>query len=102
LLRAAWDRTALPTVKVSIRAIALQWRLPERSSTAAQTYIEEERSKLAPQFMETILEHPDFMVTFVPQDHEVRRVHATDEVDRQFPQGWKDPYFADIHGEAGS
>jgi NitT/TauT family transport system substrate-binding protein len=70
---------------------------------AAQTYVEEERSKLSAEFVHKILVHPDFVVTSTPQGimkysdfmHRVKSI-------RNLPSSWRDVYFPEIHGESGS
>lgn len=70
---------------------------------AAQTYVDEERSKLAPDFIHRILADPEFVVTFTPQGimkyadfmHRVKGI-------KNKPASWKDVYFPEIHGEAGN
>jgi sulfonate transport system substrate-binding protein len=70
---------------------------------AARIYAEEEHSKLSVDFIEKILVHPDFVVTAAPQGimkyadfmYHVKAI-------RNHPASWKDCYFPEIHGDAGS
>lgn len=70
---------------------------------AAQTYVEEERSKLAPDFIHRILLDPEFVVTFTPQGimKYADFMHRTKGI-RNKPASWKDVYFPEIHGEPGN
>ncbi len=69
---------------------------------AAQLYVEAEKSKLSPDFVQKILEDPDFVVTTTPKGimkyaefmHKVKGI-------RNLPASWKDVYFEGIHDEQG-
>lgn len=70
---------------------------------AAQVYVEEERSKLSPDFIHKILENPEFIVTTTPQGimKYAEFMHRTKSI-RNRPASWKDVYFPEIHNEPGS
>ncbi len=70
---------------------------------AARTYVEEEHSKLAPEFVAKILESPDFVVTSTPQGimKYADFMYRTKSIGHR-PESWKDVYFPEIHGEAGN
>lgn len=70
---------------------------------AAHTYVDEEHSKLSPEFVEKILEDRDFVVTPVPRGimKYAEFMHRTKSI-RNLPRSWKDVYFPEIHAEPGS
>jgi NitT/TauT family transport system substrate-binding protein len=70
---------------------------------AAQTYVGEERSKLAPDFVHKILSDPEFVVTSTPQGimKYADFMHRTKGIKNR-PASWKDVYFPEVHGEAGN
>lgn len=70
---------------------------------AAQVYVEEERSKLSPDFVHKILSSRDFIVTTTPQGimKYAEFMHRTKSI-RNRPASWKDVYFPEIHNEPGS
>jgi NitT/TauT family transport system substrate-binding protein len=70
---------------------------------AARTYVQEEGSKLAPDFVARILQDPDFIVTPVPQGvmKYAQFMYRTKSI-ANLPQSWKDLYFPEVHGEPGS
>jgi len=72
-------------------------------NAAARSYVEEERSKLAPDFVHNILVDPDFVVTSTPQGimKYADFMHRVKEIKNK-PASWKDVYFPEIHGEAGN
>jgi NitT/TauT family transport system substrate-binding protein len=70
---------------------------------AAQIYIDEEKSKLAPDFVEKMLRDPENVFTTVP-NHVMKyaefmaKVHAIDAA----PADWKELFFPELHGASGS
>ncbi|HLX28406.1 MAG TPA: ABC transporter substrate-binding protein [Casimicrobiaceae bacterium] len=70
---------------------------------AARTYVEEEHSKLSPQFIARILESPDFIVTSTPEGimKYASFMYRTKSITHE-PASWKDVYFPEIHGAPGS
>lgn len=70
---------------------------------AAELYVAEERSKLSPEFVQKILEDPDFIVTSTPQGimkyaEFMHRVKAI----KNSPANWSEVYFREIHNEPGN
>lgn len=90
-------RAVLAALKEAIEIINRDKR------AAAQTYVEEERSSLTPDFVYKILADPEFVVTSTPQGimkyadfmHRVKAIKTR-------PASWKDVYFSEIHGESGN
>lgn len=72
-------------------------------SAAARSYVAEERSKLAADFVQHILVDPDFVVTSTPQGimKYAEFMYRVKEIKNK-PASWKDVYFPEIHGEAGN
>lgn len=72
-------------------------------TAAARTYVEEERSKLSPEFVANILSNPEFVVTSTPQGimKYANFMHSVKAIGHK-PSSWKDIYFPEIHGEPGS
>jgi NitT/TauT family transport system substrate-binding protein len=82
------------------RAMALIKKDPAR---AAQIYVEEEKSKLAPAFIEKMIREPENVFTTTPQNvmkyaEFMQKTHAID----QAPARWQDLFFPEIHGTEGS
>lgn len=71
--------------------------------TAAELYIAEEQSKLAPEFVQKILEDPEFIVTSTPQGimKYADFMYRTKGI-KNNPSNWKDVYFQEVHAEPGS
>ena len=70
---------------------------------AAQLYVEEEKSKLSPDFVLKILSDPDFIVTTTPQGiMKYANFMVGTKSLKNRPNGWKDVYFPDIHDEPGN
>jgi NitT/TauT family transport system substrate-binding protein len=70
---------------------------------AAQIYIEEEKSKLAPAFVEKMLRDPENVFTTTPQNvmkyaEFMQKIHAIEAA----PARWQDLFFPEIHGTEGS
>lgn len=70
---------------------------------AAQLYVEEEKSRLSPDFVFGILSDPDFQVTVTPQavTKYAEFLHRTGGINNR-PESWKDIYFPEIHDLPGS
>lgn len=70
---------------------------------AAQLYVAEERSKLSPEFVQKILDDPDFIVTSAPQGimKYAQFMHRVKTI-KNSPASWKDVYFPEIHNDPGS
>ena len=70
---------------------------------AAAIYIEEEKSNLAPDFVEKMIRDPENVFTTVPQNvmkyaEFMQKIHAINAA----PQSWQDLFFPEIHGVKGS
>ena len=70
---------------------------------AARIYIDEEKSKLSPEFVYKLISDPQFNFTVAPQGFMkfadfMRRTEAL----KVKPAGWKDVFFPEVHGENGS
>jgi len=66
-------------------------------------YIEEEKSKLAPDFVEKMIRDPENVFTTVPQNvmkyaDFMQKTHAIDAA----PKDWQELFFPEIHGVKGS
>lgn len=67
-------------------------------AAAARIYVKDEKSKLTPEFVQKILEDPNFIVTSQPSGimkyaqfmHEVKQI-------KTLPKSWKDVYFPEIY-----
>jgi NitT/TauT family transport system substrate-binding protein len=70
---------------------------------AAKVYVEEERSKLDPGFIQRILSNADFVFTTTPRG--IMRyadfMHGIDAIKNK-PASWKDVFFEEIHDESGT
>lgn len=77
--------------------------IKQDTKAAAKTYVEEEHSRLSPEFVEKILIDPDFVVTSTPQGimKYANYMYSVKSI-RNKPSSWKDVYFPEIHGEPGS
>jgi NitT/TauT family transport system substrate-binding protein len=81
-------------------AVALIKRDPAR---VARIYVEEEKSKLAPAFLEKMIRDPENVFTTTPQNvmkyaEFMQKTHAVDAA----PAHWQDLFFPEIHGAGGS
>src|SRR5579885_599342 len=65
---------------------------------AAKIYVEDEKSKLTPEFVQKILEDPDFIVTTEPQGimKYAEFMRAVKKI-KNAPKSWKDVYFPEIY-----
>lgn len=67
---------------------------------AAKIYVEDEKSKLTPEFVKKILEDPDFIVTTEP--HGIMKyaefLHRVKKM-KNMPRSWQDVYFPEIYEE---
>lgn len=70
---------------------------------AARIYIEEEKSKLTPEFVYKLISNPQFNFTVVPHGFMkfAEFMQRTDAL-KVKPSGWKDVFFPEIHNESGS
>ena len=70
---------------------------------AARIYIEEEKSKLAPEFVYKVISNPQFNFTVAPQGFLkfADFMQKTDAL-KVKPSNWKDVFFPEIHNENGS
>jgi len=70
---------------------------------AAKVYVEEEHSKLDPDFIQHILSNADFVFTTTPRG--IMRyadfMHGIDAIKTR-PASWKDLFFEEIHDESGT
>ncbi|MEP6657637.1 MAG: ABC transporter substrate-binding protein [Betaproteobacteria bacterium] len=90
-------RSVLAALKEAVQIIN------QDKKAAAQLYVEEEKSRLSPEFVFKILSDPDFIVTATPQGIAkyasfMYRIKSI----RNQPNTWKDVYFPEIHDEPGS
>jgi NitT/TauT family transport system substrate-binding protein len=72
-------------------------------AAAAKIYIEEEKSKLAPEFVLKVISDPQFIFTVAPQGFMkfAEFMHKTEAL-KVRPQSWKDVFFPEVHSENGS
>lgn len=65
---------------------------------AAKIYVEDEKSKLTPEFVRKILEDPNFIVTTEPQGimKYAEFMHSVKKI-KNLPKSWKDVYFPEIY-----
>lgn len=70
---------------------------------AARIYVEEEKSKLAADFVHKIISNPQFSFTVAPQGFIkfAEFMHKTEAL-KVKPSSWRDVFFPEIHGENGS
>jgi NitT/TauT family transport system substrate-binding protein len=70
---------------------------------AARTYIRIEGSQLAPDFVQAIIEDPEITFTTTPSNTEVFAtvMHKIGAI-QNAPADWRDYFFEDLHGVAGS
>ncbi len=70
---------------------------------AARTYIEQEKSKLDPQFVQAIISNREVNFTVTPQGFmKFADFMFKTKMIKELPSSWKDVFFAEVHGEAGS
>jgi NitT/TauT family transport system substrate-binding protein len=70
---------------------------------ATRIYIEEEKSKLDPALVHSIISNPDINFTAVPQGFmKFADFMFETKMIRERPSSWKDVFFPEIHAEAGS
>ena len=72
-------------------------------AAAAKIYIEEEKSKLAPEFVLKVISDPQFIFTVAPQGFMkfADFMHKTEAL-KVKPASWKDVFFPEVHNENGS
>ncbi|MSP87481.1 MAG: ABC transporter substrate-binding protein [Alphaproteobacteria bacterium] len=77
--------------------------IQKRRADAVKIYIEEEQSKLAVEFINRMVESPELRHTIVPLNT-IKYANFMNKVGslRNKPETWKDYYFPDVHGVAGS
>ncbi len=70
---------------------------------AARVYIDEEKSKLAPEFVHKLISDPQFNFTVTPQGFMkfAEFMHRTEALKIR-PASWRDVFFPEIHNENGS
>jgi sulfonate transport system substrate-binding protein len=70
---------------------------------AARVYIEEEKSKLDPEFVHAIISGPAVNYTIAPQGFlKFAEFMFKHKAINTVPASWKDVFFPEVHGEAGS
>ena len=70
---------------------------------AAKVYIEEEKSKLDPEFVQAIISDPQVDFTVAPQGFmKFAGFMFKTRMIKERPASWKDVFFPEVHGEAGS
>ena len=70
---------------------------------AARVYIEEEKSKLSPDFVYKLISNPQFNFTIAPQGFmKFAEFMQKTEALKVKPSSWKDVFFPEVHGENGS
>jgi NitT/TauT family transport system substrate-binding protein len=70
---------------------------------AAKVYIEEEKSKLDPQFVLAIISNPEVEFTIAPQGFmKFANFMFKTRMIQERPSSWKDVFFPEMHGEPGS
>ena len=77
--------------------------IQKNRADAIKIYIEEEKSKLAPAFIEKMMASPDLKHTIVPLNtmKYAAFMHKTGSL-KNLPGSWKDYYFPEVHGVEGS
>ena len=72
-------------------------------AAAARIYVDEEKSRLAPEFVLKILSDPQFIFTVAPQGFMrfAEFMYKTEAL-KSRPASWKDVFFPEMHGENGS
>jgi NitT/TauT family transport system substrate-binding protein len=72
-------------------------------AAAAKIYIEEEKSKLAPEFVLKVISDPQFIFTVAPQGFmKFAEFMNKTEALKIKPSSWKDVFFPEVHNENGS
>jgi NitT/TauT family transport system substrate-binding protein len=70
---------------------------------AAKVYIEEENSKLDPEFVHAIISNPEVDFTVAPQGFmKFAEFMFKTKMIKDPPSSWKDVFFPEVHAEAGS
>jgi NitT/TauT family transport system substrate-binding protein len=70
---------------------------------AANVYSEEEKSKVDPAFMHSIISSPEVDITVSPQGFmKFAEFMFKTKMIKEMPSSWKDVFFPEVHGEAGS
>lgn len=77
--------------------------IQKNRADAIKIYIEEEKSKLAPAFIEKMMASPDLKHTIVPLNtiKYAQFMHKVGSL-KNLPASWKDYYFPEVHGVQGS
>jgi NitT/TauT family transport system substrate-binding protein len=77
--------------------------IKDNPADAAKLYIQAEKSKLAPDFVEAIIRDPDIRYTIVPEKVEAFAdfQHRVGTI-KVKPQSWKDLFVTALHDRAGS
>ena len=72
-------------------------------TAAAKLWIEVEKSRLDPAFIEKIIRDPENVFTTTPQNtmKYAEFMHRTGSI-KELPASWKDLFFAEVHDKAGS
>ena len=72
-------------------------------AAAAKLYVEEEKSRLAPEFVLKIISDPQFIFTVTPQGFmKFAEFMYKTEALKVKPSSWKDVFFPELHNENGS
>ncbi len=70
---------------------------------AARIYVEQEKSKLDPQFVQAIISNREVNFTVAPQGFmKFADFMFKTKMIKDRPSSWKDVFFPEVHGEAGS
>jgi NitT/TauT family transport system substrate-binding protein len=77
--------------------------IQKNRAESIRIYIDEEKSRLAPEFITQMMDSPDLRHTIVPLNT-IKYAHFMHKIGtlRGRAESWKDYYFADVHGVAGS
>ncbi len=77
--------------------------IQKHRADAIRIYIDEEKSKLAPDFIEKMMASPDLRHTIVPLNtmKYATFMHKIGSL-KNLPASWKDYYFPEVHGVQGS
>ncbi|MGQ0677845.1 MAG: ABC transporter substrate-binding protein [Rhodospirillales bacterium] len=77
--------------------------IQKNRADAVKIYIDEEKSKLAPEFIAKMMASPDLKHTIVPLNtgKYAAFMHKTGRL-KNLPESWKDYYFPELHGVKGS
>jgi NitT/TauT family transport system substrate-binding protein len=77
--------------------------IQKNRADAIKIYIDEEKSKLAPAFIEKMMASPDLKHTIVPLNtmKYATFMHKVGSL-KNLPASWKDYYFPEVHGVQGS